>query len=413
MSTNTKIIRLQAENFKRIKAIDISPTGATQVIGGKNAQGKTSVLDAIMAAIGGGRACPPDPIRHGQKRASIKVELGDLTITRKFGRGGTTVEVISREKGKLKSPQAVLDALTGSLSFDPLAFCNKKPDEQAEMLREMAGLDLTDLDSEIGRLTEVRKACNATVKRLKGAAESATMHKGMPADPVVISELLSEHKRRREHNNARQALASKSFEANRDADIIADRIDKAKQNLRDMEAEREGYLAAHENAEKAWDAMHEEDTDEVQAQIESAEETNAKVRDNIAAFRARKAHEEADKEAESATEKLKDAREARADAIAAATFPVEGLTVGEDGVEFNGVVFEQASGAEKIRVSAAIGLAMNPELKVLLIRDGSLMDDEAMAALHAVAQEADAQIWIERVGDGDECGIVIEDGEIA
>ena len=41
-----KIIELQAENVKRLKAVDITPDGTLQVIGGRNAQGKSSVLDA-------------------------------------------------------------------------------------------------------------------------------------------------------------------------------------------------------------------------------------------------------------------------------------------------------------------------------------------------------------------------------
>ena len=36
-----KIIELQAENVKRLKAVEITPDGTLQVIGGKNAQGKS------------------------------------------------------------------------------------------------------------------------------------------------------------------------------------------------------------------------------------------------------------------------------------------------------------------------------------------------------------------------------------
>ncbi len=413
MSTNNKIIRLQIEDFMRIKVVDITPDGASVVIGGKNAQGKTSVMNAISAVLGGTRLCPQDPIRHGQKRASVRCDIGKLTITRKFTKNGSTVEVISKERGKLKSPQAVLDALTGTLSFDPLAFCNKKPAEQAEMLREMAGLDLTEIDSEIGRLTEVRKDYNATAKRLKGAAESAPMHKGMPADPVVISELLAEHKRRSEHNAARWSVNAEIANAEMGMRSAESSIERLEAEIAEARRDHADAYSKRSQLKEKFEKSHDENLDEVQAQIESAEETNAKVRDNIAAFTARQAHENADKDAESATEKLKDAREARGDAIAAATFPVEGLTVGEGGVMFNGVVFSQASGAEKIRVSAEIGLAMNPELKVLLIHDASLLDTESMAALNDVAVKNDAQIWLELVTTDKDVGIILEDGEIA
>jgi hypothetical protein len=86
---------------------------------------------------------------------------------------------------------------------------------------------------------------------------------------------------------------------------------------------------------------------------------------------------------------------------------------GEDGITFNGLPFEQASSAEQLRVAVAMGLALNPTLRVLLIRDGSLLDAENLGMVAEMAAEADAQVWIERVGEGDECAVVIEDGHVA
>lgn len=63
----SKLISLEAENFKRLKAVRIEPNGnGITVISGNNANGKSSVLDAIQAAIGGKRATPEKPIRDGQ-----------------------------------------------------------------------------------------------------------------------------------------------------------------------------------------------------------------------------------------------------------------------------------------------------------------------------------------------------------
>ena len=45
-----------------------------------------------------------------------------------------------------------------------------------------------------------------------------------------------------------------------------------------------------------------------------------------------------------------------------------------------------------------------------LALDNPALSDEALIA--AMAAEADAQVWIERVGRGDECSVVIEDGQI-
>lgn len=48
-----KIVKLTAENIKRLKAVEITPTGALVEVTGKNGQGKSSVLDAIWWALAG------------------------------------------------------------------------------------------------------------------------------------------------------------------------------------------------------------------------------------------------------------------------------------------------------------------------------------------------------------------------
>ena len=113
-----KIIHLQVENFKRLKAIDITPEGSVVKITGKNAQGKSSVLDAIWGALGGGKALPTEPIRQGETQARIRVELDDLVVTRTFTPGNSYLKVETKDGASYKSPQAILDKLVGRLSFD-------------------------------------------------------------------------------------------------------------------------------------------------------------------------------------------------------------------------------------------------------------------------------------------------------
>ena len=59
MDNQVKITSLELENVKRIKAVKLepSPNGLT-IIGEKNNQGKTSVLDAIAWALGGDKYRP-------------------------------------------------------------------------------------------------------------------------------------------------------------------------------------------------------------------------------------------------------------------------------------------------------------------------------------------------------------------
>jgi hypothetical protein len=155
-----------------------------------------------------------------------------------------------------------------------------------------------------------------------------------------------------------------------------------------------------------------EDVEQVREQIATAEQSNERVRANAAARKAQADLDAAGDKAEQLSDEIEALRGLRLARIEEATFPVEGLAVADEGVTFNGIAFDQASGAEKIRVSTEIGLAMHPKLRVLLIRDGSLLDADSMAALTKTAEAHDAQIWVERVGDGDGFGVVIEDGEV-
>lgn len=51
----------------------------------------------------------------------------------------------------------------------------------------------------------------------------------------------------------------------------------------------------------------------------------------------------------------------------------------------------------------------NPKLKVVLIRDGSLLDENSLRTVGEMAEAAGAQVWLETVGKDGE-GIIIEDG---
>lgn len=148
-----KIIQLRSNNVKRLTAVQITPTGDLVVIGGKNGAGKSSVLDSIMFAMAGKDSLPAMPVRRGASKAKVELDLGDIVVVRTFTPGGgTNLTVKSKDGRKFPSPQTLLDSLTGRLSFDPLEFSRQKPDEQAEVLRSLVGLDFEKIDLEYQKL---------------------------------------------------------------------------------------------------------------------------------------------------------------------------------------------------------------------------------------------------------------------
>src|SRR5512138_480602 len=129
----SKITKLEVTNFKRIRAIEIEPSGAIVQVRGRNGAGKSSCLDAIAAALGGEKLAPAEPIRRGTDCAVIRVELDDGTVVeRRWTASGSTLKLMSKEGAKFDKPQKRLDDLIGRLSFDPLAFSRLPAKEQAE-----------------------------------------------------------------------------------------------------------------------------------------------------------------------------------------------------------------------------------------------------------------------------------------
>lgn len=179
-----KILRLQADSFKRLKAVDITPTGNVVEITGRNAQGKTSVLDAIWAALGGATHIQSKPIRAGANKARIRLDLGELIVTRSITEKGSTLTVENAEGLPYKSPQRMLDDLVGALAFDPLAFTRMKPRDQFDQLRAIAqvDIDLDALDRQNQSDFERRTAINREHKQILAQLE------GMPAPSVEPGE---------------------------------------------------------------------------------------------------------------------------------------------------------------------------------------------------------------------------------
>ena len=202
-----RIITLRAENVKRLRAVEITPEGDVVVISGRNAQGKSSVLDAIWMALGGGAGAKETthPIREGEKKASVTLDLGDLIVTRKWTLKGTTLEVSAREHEdggitnttgtvRYSSPQAVLDGLIGRLSFDPLAFANQGAKDQLATLLDVVDLpfDPAALDARRREVFEARTDVNRDVRTLEGQLAGISVPPGAPEEAVSVAESFAE-----------------------------------------------------------------------------------------------------------------------------------------------------------------------------------------------------------------------------
>ena len=156
--------------------------------------------------------------------------------------------------------------------------------------------------------------------------------------------------------------------------------------------------------------------DDLDEQFEQAEATNRTAEDAArqAATRSRLTAEAAQAEGESA--RLSEAMDARklaaVAAVEKAALPIPGLALEHGRVSLNGLPFSQASDADQLRASCAIAMRGDQKLRVIRVRDGSLLDKDSMAILAEMAVDADYQVWVERVDASGKVGIVIEDGRV-
>jgi DNA repair exonuclease SbcCD ATPase subunit len=402
----TKIVRLESTNYKRLKAVLIEPDkdGNLVIVAGKNGQGKTSILDSISAALGGVNGkTTPKPIRDGEERAEIVLETEELVVTRRFTASGSTLTVKSLDGAVYPKGQAKLDDMLGKLSLDPLAFTQLSDRDQLSTLLDLVELPFNPdkLAAERKELFERRTDANRTVKELTArAADYVSRPADLPDEEVSVKDLVSAYREGQSLNHEIDvALTAR--------DGWADKVERVKRELADAERQLE-------EAQKRLDtAPAKVDLEAIEAKVDGAEEINAQVRHHQTGEKVRASLTIAQQEAESLAEAIKEIDTQKSAGLAAAKFPIEGLGFDESGVTYQGVPFKQASGAEQLRVSLAMAIALNPKLRVIRIADGSLLDSDNLALVESIARENDFQVWIEMVGDGDGRGIVIEDGQVA
>ena len=92
--------------------------------------------------------------------------------------------------------------------------------------------------------------------------------------------------------------------------------------------------------------------------------------------------------------------------------PVENIHFGDGIILLDGVPFEQGSDAEQLRACLAIAMARNPELKVIRIREGSLLDEDSEKLVREIATKKGFQIWQEKVDSSGKVGFFIEEGKL-
>ena len=414
-----KIINLKAENIKRLVAVDITPDSDVVEITGRNGAGKSSVLDAIWWAIAGARTHQAVPVRQGEEEARITLDLGDIIVRRIFrvrddetSETTTQLTVESADGARYPSPQRMLDDMVGSLAFDPIAFFRSTPAEQLAVLRGfVSGVDF----DEAARMDAADYAARRDANRRAKAEEALAASTEVPepdGDAPDMGALVEALEHVRQHNRLQADRVAAIEAAEKRVEAAEKRVQAARNALAKAEQAAAAALDAVAELHAPEDMLDEDAARQAYVDGEMLREQHA-ARDR-ALTRRREAETRAEAakfEAQALTDSLAARKAEMVAAVAAAEMPVAGLSLDASGALLHGLPLDQASDAEQLRLSAAVAMAGAGKLRVMRIRDGSLLDDDGMALLRELAAEHDCQVWIERV-DTSGVGVLIEDGRL-
>lgn len=413
-----KINSLEIENVKRIQAVALEPTAnGLTVIGGNNAQGKTSVLDTICWALGGERYRPSNATREGSTvPPKIKLTLSNGLIVERKGKNSDLK--VTDPSGR-KSGQQLLNEFVSELALNLPKFMQASSREKAETLLQIIGVgpQLAKLEAEEQQLYNQRTVLGRTRDRKKLFAEGMPYWPNAPKEPVSISDLIRQQQEILARNGENQRKRQKVEDLNRDRSFADQELHQQEAQLLELQA-RIGQTRAKiraidadlEIAEKDALELHDESTEELERQIADFERINKQVRDNLDRDRAADEAKVLSDQYDVMTQQIEQTRQAKRDLLNGANLPLPELGVEEGELTYQGKRWDCMSGSDQLRVAVAIVRRLNPNCGFVLVDKLEQMDLDTLRAFAAWLEQEGLQAIATRVSTGDECSIIIEDG---
>ena len=406
MTEPVKINELLIENVKRVKAVQFEPSAdGLTIIGGRNGQGKTSVLDAIAWALGGNNYKPSVPERDGALvPPNLHIELSNGLIVERKGKNSTLK--VTDPNGN-KSGQQLLNEFVSTLALDLPKFINGSDKDKADSLLKILGIGdvLAQLDVKENQLYAQRTEVGRIADRKKKAADEMPMYPNVPKEPVSATELIKQQQEILARNGENER---KRQDVNRYEQILANAqiaFDEAKAALQKAEQD---CLTARKSAED----LHDESTAELEKNLVEIEALNIKIRANSTKEAAEVEANNLQQEYDGLTEQIESVREERSKLLDSAELPLPGLSVKDGKLIYNNMPWDGMSGSDQLKVATAIVRKLNPQCGFVLMDKLEQMDLETLQEFGAWLKQEGLQVIATRVSTGDECSIIIEDGMV-
>lgn len=408
-----KISKLEIENTKRVKAVKLEPSAnGLTVVGGKNEQGKTSVLDSIAWALGGNRFKPDAPHREGSTLdPTLKVVLDNGLVVERKGKNSDLK--VTDPTGK-KGGQGLLDSFVEELALNLPKFMESSSKEKANTLLQIIGVgdQLAKFEEEEKKLYNDRLYVGRTADQKEKYAKEQIYYPDTPKEPVSAAALISEQQEILAKNGENALKRQKVDEYQRQSDYFAAEIKRMEKELEDKRTQYNVVLNDLSIARMNAVDLHDQSTDALEESIRNIDETNRKVRANLDKEKAEDDAREYRVKYNDLTLSIENIRKQRMDLLDGANMPLEGLSVENGELTYKGYTWGNMSGSQQLRVATAIVRKLNPECGFVLLDKLEQMDIETMNEFGQWLEEQGLQAIATRVSTGDECSIIIEDGYV-
>lgn len=406
-----KINTLELENIKRIRAVRIEPTqNGLTVIGGRNNQGKTSVLDAIAWALGGNKFKPSQAQREGSLVPPyLKIQLSNgLVVERK----GKNSDLKVTDPAGNRNGQQLLDEFIEQLALDLPKFLHANGREKAETLLQIIGVKgrLEELERAETQLYNQRHAIGQMADRKAKFARELPQWDDVPEEPVSASELIRQQQEILARNGENQRKRARAVQLEQQVRTMQERVDSLARQLQEASEQCAAAMRDLETAQKSAQDLQDESTTQLEQNIRDIEALNVKIRANLDKEKAEDDARQYREQYDTLSQEIDRVRTARMDLLNNAALPLPGLSVENHELTYNGQQWDNMSGSDQLRVATAIVRRLNPECGFVLLDKLEQMDTETLQEFGAWLEQEGLQAIATRVSTGKECSIIIEDG---
>ena len=401
-----KINKLEIENVKRIKAVKIEPTkdGLT-IIGGKNNQGKTSVLDSIAWALGGERFRPSQAQREGSAiPPNLKIVMDNGLIVERKGKNSDLK--VTDPSGK-KAGQQLLNEFIEQLALDLPRFMEASGKEKAKTLLHIIGLDATivEMEKKEAEIFNSRQAIGRIADQKEKYAKEQPYFPDAPDEPVAAAELIRQQQEILARNGDNQRQRENLHNLEQEQQRINDQLAELLRRQTDIEEKvRVARLSAAD--------LHDESTAELEKNLAEIDEINRKVRANLDKDKAEEDAKNYRNQYKEYTSELEGIRKEKADLLTSAELPLPGLSVQDGELIYNGAKWDCMSGSDQLKVATAIVRKLNPKCGFVLLDKLEQMDLDTLQEFGKWLEAEGLQAIATRVSTGDECSVIISDGYV-